>query len=592
MLTNGGDISGNVDLGDGADTLVVFDGTSFGGTVDGGAGQDTIRFGGGTIDGAVTADISRFTNFEKLESRGGYAVLATSLTFPQIDVVAGSLFAKAGTTITGNVVIGSGGNFGSAGTVVGNVTVNTGGTFSPGASPAIMRINGNLAIGNGTTTVFEFVPVGQSDQIIVNGGSVTIGTNTTVNLTGALAPGSSRDLIVVNGGGTLSGTFTTVNRDVGVVGVLRYNSTVLQLLGTFVAPTGITPQANAGLVYVNGLLTGGTASENLITAVPSLMSGAAANVAAFNLITGEAYASAIQFGVQRGLTLAKSGRTGFAATRQSEAAPFSFVQGIGDWRRLKDNAAIGTSSASANSYGALGGLGFGSETGSIGAFIGYIDGRQMIAGLGARTDADGVIAGISGHVAAGGFSFTGTIAHDWSQASTRRAVPGAGTVSSGKYRLRSWVIDAAAAYEMPLSKHWIIAPEAGITHVFTRRGATAETGSGPFALTVDAGKTNATFIDGGIKLKGNLSGDVPFHPWVQLAVRHQLSGNVSDASAGFVGNTARFTVIGASRKGTVGAAGVGVDYEVSPGVSLFGAYHGEFGNGRSHNLNVGLRFGW
>src|SRR3546814_8591313 len=97
-----------------------------------------------------------------------------------------------------------------------------------------MTINGNLTIGDGSTTTFEFVPVGQSDQFVVNGGSVTIGDDTTLNLPGALTPSASRDLIVVNGGGTISGDFDTINRDPGIVGVLRKHGATLQRLGTLI----------------------------------------------------------------------------------------------------------------------------------------------------------------------------------------------------------------------------------------------------------------------------------------------------------------------------------------------------------------------
>jgi uncharacterized protein YhjY with autotransporter beta-barrel domain len=590
VLTNGGSISGNSDLGDGDDTLVILNGASFGGTVTGGAGQDTIRPGSGAANWVVALDMSRFTSFETLEMRDGNTILASSFSFPQIGVLNGSVFAEGGTIITGHVAVGNAGIFGSAGTVNGNVTVNTGGTLAPGASPGIMTINGNLAIGNGSTTTFEFVPLGQSDQIIVSGGNVTIGTSTTLNLTGSLLPGSSRDLIIVNGGGTITGTFATVNRDPGIVGVLRYNSTMLQLLGTFVAPANISAQANTAVTYVNGLLTAGTASAQLISAVPQLMSGATANAAAFNLITGETYASASQLGVQQGMALAKAGRAGLAITRQSEMGMFSFAQGFGDWRTLQGNGAIGTSTAGSHAFGVLGGLGFGNENASVGAFIGYIDGRQTITALGARTRADGIVAGLSSHFASNGFSFAGTVAHDWSDASTRRSVPGGATAVSGKYRLRSWVIDAVAGYDLSFKGRWVVRPEVGFIHIATSRGEAVEAGSGAFALAVDSDRTKATFIDGGFRFKSDGKGAL--RPWAQIGLRHQLSGNVSDASARFAGNAARYTVIGAGREDTVATAGVGADYEVSPGVSLYGAYQSEFGNGRSHNVNLGLRFGF
>lgn len=588
-LINSGAISGNVDLGAGADTLTIGTGASFGGTATAGGGTDILAFNtGSTYAEQTTIDGSSFTGFEQVNNSAGVNSFTGNLSVEEVNVTGGRLIGQAGSTLTGSVDVASGGTFGTAGTVSGDVTIGTGGTLSPGASPGIMTINGNLTIANGTTTTFEFVPVGQSDQIVVNGGSVTIGDNTTVNLTGSLTPGASRDLIVVNGGGAITGDFDIVNRDPGIVGVLRNNGTVLQLIGTFVAPTGTTAQTDAAIVYVNDLLIAGTASTALINAVPTLLSGSTANAAAFGQLTPEAYASASQLGVEQGLAIAKAGRAGLAITTRETAGLFSFAQGLGDWRTLKGRGAIGTATAKSHSYGVLGGIGFGTASGSVGAFVGYIDSRQTLIGKGARTNSDGLVAGLSGHFMSGGFDGTVTVAYDWSDANTRRSVPGA-TALSGDYRLRSLLLDGTVGYSFPMGA-WAIRPEVGITHVSTRRGAANETGSAAFALAVDRAKTNATFIDGGVKLKGGFGEGAVFHPWASLGLRHQLEGEQSSARAGFVGNTERFTVLGAGRKETMATVGAGASYDLAARLTLYGAYQGEFGGGRSHNVNIGVRF--
>jgi outer membrane autotransporter protein len=65
---------------------------------------------------------------------------------------------------------------------------------------------------------------------------------------------------------------------------------------------------------------------------------------------------------------------------------------------------------------------------------------------------------------------------------------------------------------------------------------------------------------------------------------------VSDADAGFVGSTTRFTAVGAGREDDVATVGLGAWYKVSQRFSLYGAYEGELGDSAGHNLNVGLRF--
>jgi hypothetical protein len=382
-LVNSGTISGNVDLGAGADMLTIGTGASFGGAVTAGGGTDVLAFStGSTYAEQTTIDGSSFTGFEQVNNSAGVNSFTGHLSVEEVNVAGGRLIGQAGSTLTGSVDVSNGGTFGTAGTVSGNVTIGTGGTLSPGASPGIMTINGNLTIANGTTTTFEFVPLGQSDQIVVNGGSVTIGDNTTVNLTGSLTPGASRDLIVVNGGGAITGEFDIVNRDPGIVGVLRNNGATLQLLGTFVTPTGTTTQTDAAIGYVNDLLIAGTASTALVNAVPTLLSGSTANASAFGQLTPEAYASTSQLGVEQGLAIAMAGRTGLAVTTRETAGLFSFAQGLGDWRTLKGRGAVGTATAKSHSYGGLGGLGFGTASGSVAAFVGYIDSRQTLIGKG------------------------------------------------------------------------------------------------------------------------------------------------------------------------------------------------------------------
>lgn len=590
VLVNGGTIAGDVDLGEGDDSFVLAGGT-FAGTASGGDGHDSLAFATtGTEESPTVIDGSQFTDFEELENNSGVNRLTGTIEVENVNVTGGALFGTPGSTITGNVLV-NGGTFGSAGTIVGGVMV-TGGTLAPGASPGIMTVYGDLVIGDGTVTVFELVPEGQSDLIIVEGGSVSIGDDTTLHLTGSLTPGDSRDLILVNGGGTIAGDFTTVNLDPGIVGVVRKNAgnTALQLLGVFVTPEGAAPQAAAGIEYVNDLLVGGSAGAALLAAFPNLMTNGAANEAAFLRITGEAYASAAQLGVEQGLTLARAARSGINDARPGSNGVFVFAEAIGDWLKLKADGGQGTSRAKSHSYGMLGGLGLAFDNGMIGAFAGYVDSRQTIRALDARTDADGAVAGVTGRVNAGGFGLSATLAYDWSEARTRRVVPGGAAVASGDYRLRSLVLDAAVDYRVALGRGWQATPQVGITHVSTRRGAATEAGSAAFDLAVAADRTKATFTDA--RLRFARDGEATVEPWLEIGVRHQLSGEVSDAAAAFIGQSATFTVIGAERSDTQATLGLGAVVKLAPNTRLHGAYQGEFGGGHAHAVNVGLGFGF
>src|SRR5262249_37694012 len=161
------------------------------------------------------------------------------------------------------------------------------------------------------------------------------------------------------------------------------------------------------------------------------------------------------------------------------------------------DAAFGTTAARSHSWGTLSGIGYGNATGSIGAFVGYVDSGQRIRGLGASTDADGLVAGIVGNGTVAGFDIGGLLAHDWRRANTTRAVPGGATAMSGRYDLHDLVLDVTAGYTVPVTENWSLRAGAGITHIRTRRGAVNETG-GAFALDVDRDQASSTFLDGSL----------------------------------------------------------------------------------------------
>lgn len=600
-LTNSGAISGDVTLGGGDDTLILRDNWAIGGTVDGGAGTDAVQITfanpvqtasvNTSNNGALPVlDLSGFQQIEALDVNGGTGKIGGTATFDQINVNDGRLIGDHGSTLNADVTVGSGATFGSAGAVNGDVAVGSGGMLSPGASVAKMTINGDLSLAGGTATIFEFEGT-EADQIEINNGSLTIANGAVIRLTGTLTPGTTKELIVVNNG-NISGTFTEDPDHPGVVGVLRYFDTNgdllndrLQLMGIFVTATGASPQVQATVNYVNDLLVSGGASSALIAAVPALMDGGgSASAAAFGQLNAEAYASAAQLGVENGLILAKAGRSSALRTDSDHVGPFTFAQGLGDWRTFKGDAASGVSRATTRSYGVLGGIGYGSTAASIGAFVGYLDGRQTIAGLDARTDTDGVIAGLTAHATSGALEISVTAAHDWSNAATRRTVPG-GSVSS-RYDLDSFVMDASLTYSASLGNGWTILPAIGVTHVSARRHGAVESGNAAFALNVAQKTTNATFLDGSLGISGEIG---KIEPWAQAGLRHQLGGATPSATAAFQGANSSLTVLGAARKETVATIEAGLAAAITEKLRLHVSYQGEFGGGQGNAANVGLR---
>lgn len=590
ILNVAGRIGGAVDLGDGDDRLNIGAGASFAGIVSGGGGTDAIVVAAG---GSATAPFElagSFSGFERYSQAGGVTAISGEMSLGSGNTFAvngGSLYGRALSVLTGNVDVASGATFGTAGTVNGNINIASGATLAPGASPGVMTVNGNVNLASGSTTTFEFVPSpGQSDQLNVNG-ALAIASGTTLNMTGnrPLTPGVTYNMITASGG--ITGTFTTVNKASGVLGFLRYTPNQLQLLGTFVVPTDAGAQTGRAVDYVNSVLIAGTASSGLLGAVPSLLNAdGTANADVFARLTPEAYASASQLSVEHGLTLARTARSGLVATRADRAGPFVFAQGIGNSRTLNGDAATGTARTRTDTVGFVGGVGYGNETASVGAFVGKLDSHQTLYSRGVRTDADGLVAGIAGRFGTGVFDGNVLIAYDWSQADTSRALPG--TTARGSYDLHALTLDVAVGALLTVSPGWALRPEVGVTHVATDRAGTVESGNAAFGYTVAGARPKATFIDASLMLKGGLDG-AAVQPWVQAGIRHQIDGRRITASGNFAGSTS-FEATGAWREPVVGLAAIGVTARLGERTTLYSSYMGEFGDTSRHNMTVGVRF--
>ena len=560
----------------------------FAGSVDGGAGSDTITVSGGSAGAPVAFDT--IANVEKFAMSAGYATIAGPAALGSVDLTGGRLIGLAGSTIgASSIIVRQGATFGSAGTVNGAITVA--GTLSPGASPGTMTVNGNVALQGGSVSLFELTS-SVSDKLVVNG-AVSIASGATLQIVpiGTLRPGASYDLVTATGG--ISGAFTTVLKPTDVFGVLVQRADSIQLLGQFLGDARFSPQVARSIAYANAQLVALPATNPLLAAVPALLtSSGASNPIAFAQITPEAYASATQIGVDNALTLTGAARgTGFAASGDTPHA-YTFAQVLGGWHRLGDNPAAGTSATRGNSYGFLGGLGYGDATWSVGAFGGYLDNRQQIAALGTRTKADGVVAGVHGRYRSAGLEGTASILYDGGDARTERTLPAA-MAATGRYGLHNLVGDIAVHYGVDLPAGWTLRPRVGVTYVRTSRGGLVETSSSAFALTVARDRHITGFADAGVFLGRGDASDAPFRPFVSLGARYQIEGQTGAAVAGYSGGTLALAAFGASRARWVGTAAAGIGYRLPSGVNLFASAASQTGRDdheQSATAGIRLRF--
>ena len=595
VLRNAGTIVGGVVLGGGND-LVENSGTM--GSIDLGAGDDLLRLSGGTFAGAVyggegsdsieiaggQAAFSTISDVEALRMSAGLATVSGSATFDSMTLTGGRMIGLAGSTISApTITVGQGATFGSAGTVNGDIAVA--GTLSPGASPGTMTVNGNVTLAGTSVSIFEITPT-VSDKLIVNGNlTIASGATLQIDASGIVNPGQSFDLIDAD---SITGSFTNVVRSGSLFGVLVQDGNSVSLLGEFLNDPAFTPQVQGAIDYVNGLMTSGTASAAFMAAVPELAaSSSTANQTVFAQLTPEAYASAGQIAVEQGLELADVGRSDAFAPRRDTPGGFTFASALGNTRTL-EGGTQGAARARINGYGFLGGIGWGSSDWSIGGFVGYLNSRQTLSALGARTEVDGVVAGVHGRWSNGKLGIKATVAYDGGNADTRRSLLGAS--AKGSYDLTGWTGDLSLTYAMPLSRGWTVQPTLGVTAIRTVRDQTAEGGDSPYVLEVARERDHAVFVDGGLTFKGGMQDGAVLRPYLTVGMRYQVEGRAPFALAALGGGDFGLAATGASRAPVLATAALGADVVVNSSLTLFGAVNGEAGNAdRRAGGRVGLR---
>ena len=202
VFTNNGAVSGSVLLGDGADTAILNTGSSISGTLDGGAGTDTLKLGGA---GTATLDLSNVKNFEiadKIDS-GTWTLTGTGTISTSTTVSAGTLSVN-GQLTSPTVTVDPVATLQGTGTIIGAVTVN--GTVAPGNSIGTLHVSGSYAQGAGSIYQVELNPT-TSDLIAVTG-SATVDGTASVRVTAAAGSYTvGHQYIILSATGGVTGQF-------------------------------------------------------------------------------------------------------------------------------------------------------------------------------------------------------------------------------------------------------------------------------------------------------------------------------------------------------------------------------------------------
>jgi hypothetical protein len=205
-VTNSGTITGDngvaVDLEDGNDTFILFEGTAqVNGSVNGGAGSDTLRFQ--VISGGTFTSNGTFNSFSSTEVESGTVNLlsandlsGTTTVKEEATLLVNNTSGSA--TGTSAVTVEAGGTLGGTGILQGPVSILAGAALAPGNSP------GTLTLTSGLTLV---------DDSILN---MELGTNSDLlAVTGGLTFSGAGEVVVniANSGGLALATYTLVQFD-------------------------------------------------------------------------------------------------------------------------------------------------------------------------------------------------------------------------------------------------------------------------------------------------------------------------------------------------------------------------------------------
>lgn len=582
-------VDGDVDLGAGNDTLVIGGLGNINGTRNGGEGTDRLIFNTqGTYAAPTVYDGTGFTGFEELGVAGGVVSLTGDTSWNSVAISGGRLIGQAGTTLTSinTIQVARGATFGSAGTVNGDI--NVAGTLSPGASPGTMTVNGNVNFAAGSNLLLEVSPT-VSDLLHISG-KMTIAEGAAVDITGALhgTPGNTLDLVVADGG--IAGRFTTINKSNDIFGFVVQSGNKLQIQSEFLNDAAYPGNVRASIAYANEVLRNGYGVQAFTGALPTLVDAEGnVNRTAFAQLTPEAYGTALQLGIEKGLIVADGART-FAATGMGGKGFYSFGQFVNANATLNGQAATGASGAHLGSHGFFGGIGYGLEDGTrMGLFIGGLDSDQSLRGVGAKTGGSSLLTGAYADVRLDGFGLHGLLAYDTGTVETKRAIAASGATAKARYGLSSWVVDLSADYQARLGA-LAITPKLGVTYVRAGRDAiAAEQGAGDFGLSVSGGSKASWFGDASLALSGDFNlGGMTVQPFAQAGVRQMLNDGATRVSARFSGAASAFTVDGVERDRTTGRYGLGIGLGIADGVRAQASYNGEFSGTRRSSFMGGL----
>lgn len=637
-ITNSGVITGGggqaIVFGSGDDTLNILTGSVINGSVDGGAGNDTISLAGtGVFAGAV--------NFETLGVDSGVWTLTGSQTYSGGVSVANGAELNAAGVVGDLVTVAAGGRVSGAGTLG---ALDLYGAIAPGATAgaiSTLSVTGNATFRAGSIYRLDANAAGAADRIAVGGTAALAGAVQVTAASGNYAPSTTYTILSATGG--VTGSFASVSTDLAFLNPsLSYDAANAYLTlvrnGAFFQSVARTTNQRG----VAGALDFAPTGSALAMAIVGKSAEGAR--LAFDALSGEGVAGALNVGLEanrlfgstlsdaglfwlsgatqdpNGITVTESRALGYTATEKFEspiklrsvAQPTRtqpartwrmWLSGFGQSARVGGEDGLGT----ATQQDTLGGGAIGLDAQIqpnllIGAAAGYSAGRAATSARSTYVDVRGWHIGAYGVLALEPFYVSSSLAFSDFSNSSSRTINGVAASEIAKGQFDSRVLRARVEVGRDLAFADVrVTPFAAFetahiwTDGFSETSFTLAGAPGIGALTYASRAVDSLPVYVGARLQRSiaLSDGMRLSPNLSLAFVHEFEPARNLLATFGSTSTAAFTVAGARPDYNMLQAKVGVSLQMNAAVSLFAKFEGEFGaRTQSYGGRGGLKVAW
>ena len=494
--------------------------------------------------------------------------------------VSGGILTMSG-VIAATMTVRNGAVLSGSGTV-GGVDAQAGATISPGNSPGTLTVAGNYHQAAGSIYNAELVPGSTvSDRVAVSGtATIDNGALLTVSRYGAGSYALDARYTVLSAAGGINGSYTLT----GDTFVSTFYSLVASDDPThvYVGAAQTRGFTEAALTTNQRAAAGGLqtlASGNALRSAVAMSSTDAAARAAFDQVSGEAYASAKTALLDDSRFVREATTQQLQSTRRGPDTSV-WARGYGSWAKAdgNGNATDVRRSTGGVLFGADGEVFNALRLGVVGGYghtsVSLDGGRGSVSG-------DTYSIGAYGGGNLNAFALSLGVNHAWHDPTSSRNVALSGFADRlmADYNARTTQVYGDVGYNIELGRA-ALQPFAGLAYVNLNTSGFTEKG-GAAALTSASDTIDATFTTLGLRAKGGFEvGTTVLTANGMVGWRHTLNHVTPTATNAFAGGGA-FTVSGVPLAQDVAVFEAGLGTALTPTAAISVNYSGQVGTGIS-----------